>query len=52
MDPVQCTATLPAGSGLCNSCSALPHRPWATGRGLREMHCHIAYGEWKIELLQ
>ena len=33
---LQCTASLPGGSGQCNSCNALPH----------------CLGQWAVQLLQ
>ena len=49
---LQCTATLPAGSGQCNSCNALPHCLGAVGSGTPVMHCHTPQGQWAAELLQ
>ena len=49
---VQCTATLPGGSGQRNSCYALPHSLWAVGNGTSAMHCLTAWGQWAVELLQ
>ena len=65
---VQCIATLPAGSGLWNSCNelpqcpgdsglwkgcnALPHCLWAVGGGVAAMHGHTASGQRALELLQ
>ena len=33
MQLVQCTASLPGGSGQCSFCNALPHCPGAVGSG-------------------
>ena len=75
---LQCTASLPGGSGQCNSCNALPHRlgvlgsgtpamrgptSWGDGEscqgggggrksGPPAMHCHTAWAQWAVELLQ
>ena len=49
---LQCTATLPGGSGLWNSCNALPHRLAAVGSGTPVMHRHTAWGQWAVQLLQ
>ena len=48
---LQCTASLPGGSGQCNSCNALPHCLGAVGTGTPAMHC-TALGQWALELLQ
>ena len=49
---LQCTATLPGGSGRCNSYNAAPHCLWAVGSGTPPTHCHTASGQWAVELLQ
>ena len=49
---LQCTASLPGGSGQCNSCNALPHCPRAAGRATPATHCLTAWGQWAVELLQ
>ena len=65
---LQCTASLPGGSGQCNSCNALPHCPGgsgqcnscnalphclgAVGSATPAMHCLTALGQWAAELLQ
>ena len=40
------TASLPWGSGQCNSCNALPHCLGAVGSGTLAMHCLTAWGQW------
>ena len=78
MELLQCTASLPGGSGQCTSGNALPARLGAVGSGTRamcgptswgerescpggrrclksktpEMHCHTAWGQWAVQLLQ
>ena len=65
---LQCTASLPrgsgqwtscnslphcpGGSGQCSSCNALPHCPRAVGSATPAMHCLTAWGQWAVELLQ
>ena len=49
---LQCTASLPRGSGQCNSCTTLPHCPGAVGSATPAMHCLAAWGQWAVELLQ
>ena len=49
---LQCTASLPGGSGQCNSCNALPHCLGAVGSATPAMHCLTAWGQWAVELLQ
>ena len=39
---LQYTASLPRGSGQCNSCNALPQRLGAVGGGTPAMHCLTA----------
>ena len=41
---LQCTASLPGGSGPCSCCYALPNCLGAVGRGNPAMHCHTAWG--------
>ena len=41
-DLLQCTATLPGGSGQQNSCHAPPHCMGAVGGAIRAIHFHIA----------
>ena len=65
---LQCTASLPGGSGQCNSCNAPPHRPGGSGRcnscnalpqclgavgsAAPAIHCGTAWGQWAAQLLQ
>ena len=49
---LQSAASLPGGSGQCNSCNALPHCPGAVGSGTPAMHCLTAWGQWTVQLLQ
>ena len=49
---LQCTASLPGGSGQCNSCHALPHCLGAVGSATSAMHCLTALGQLAVELLQ
>ena len=49
---LQCTASLPGGSGQCNSCNALPHCLGVVGSATPAMHCLTAWGEWALQLLQ
>ena len=49
---VQCTASLPWGSGQWNSCNALPHCLGAVDSATPAMHCLTALGQWAVELLQ
>ena len=49
---LQCTASLPGGSGQCKNCNALPHCLGAVGSGTPVKHCHTAQGQWAVELLQ
>ena len=49
---LQCTASLPGGSGQCNSCNALPHCPGAVGSTTPAMHRLTAWGQWTAQLLQ
>ena len=44
--------TPPGGSGKWNSCNALPHRLGAVGSATPAMHCHTAWGQWAVELVQ
>ena len=64
---VQCTGSLPGGSGQGNSYNALPHCMEVVGSGNRAMHCThclgsvgsgthaiyflTAWGRWAVELL-
>ena len=49
---LQCIASLPGGSGQCNSCNALPYCPGAMGTATPAVHCHTASGRWEVGLLQ
>ena len=63
---LQCTATLPGGSGRWKTCNAPPHRLGAEGSRTptmhrytravssetRAMHRHTASGQWAVDLLQ
>ena len=49
---LQCTASVPGGSGQCNSCNALPHCPGAVGSGTPATHCLTAWEQWAVQLLQ
>ena len=45
MELLQRIATLPGGSGQCNSCNALPHRLGAVGSGTPAMRGPTGYGD-------
>ena len=45
------TASLPAVSGLCNSCNTLPHCLGAVASATPAMHCPSAWGRLAVELL-
>ena len=49
---LQCTTTLPRGSGQRYSCNALPHRLGTVGGATPAIHCLTAWGQWAVELLQ
>ena len=49
---LQCTASLPGGSGQCNSCNALPHCLGALGSAIFAIQCRTAWGQWAAQLLQ
>ena len=49
---LQCTASLPGGSGQWNSCNALPHCLGALGSATSAIHCRTAWGQWAAQLLQ
>ena len=49
---LQCTASLPGGSGQCNSCNALPHCLGAVDSATPAMHCLTAWRQWAVQLLQ
>ena len=52
MELLQCTASLPGGSGQCSFCNALPHCLGAVGSGPPAIHCRTAWGQWAVQLLQ
>ena len=54
MQLLQCTASLPGGSGQCNSnsCNAQPHCLGAVGGATSTMHGLTAWGQWAVQLLQ
>ena len=52
MELLQRTATLPRGSGQCNSYNALPHCLGAMDNATPAMQCLIALGRWAVQLLQ
>ena len=41
---LQCTVSLPGGSGQCNPCNTLPHHGGAVGSATSAVHCHAARG--------
>ena len=43
---LQYIASLPGGSGRCNSCNAVPHCLGALGSGTSVVRCHAAQGQW------
>ena len=49
---LQCSATLPGGSGQWNSCNKLPHCMGAMGSATPSMNCHTAWRQCAVELLQ
>ena len=49
---LQCSASLPWGSGQWNSYNALPHCSGAVGSATPAMHCLTAWGQWAVQLLQ
>ena len=49
---MSCAASLPGGSGQCNSCNALPHCLGAVGSESPAMHCLTDWGQWAVELFQ
>ena len=49
---LQCTASLPGGSGQWNSCNTLPHCLGAVDSATPAMHCPTASGQWAVQLLQ
>ena len=52
MQLLQCTASLPGGSGHCNSCNALPHCLGAVGSATPAIHCCTVWGQWTVQLLR
>ena len=52
MQLLRCTASLPGGSGQCNSCNALPHCPGAVDSATPAMHRLASWGQWTAQLLQ
>ena len=52
VDLLQSTASLPGGSGQCNSCNTLPHCLGAAGSGPPAIHRLTAWGQWAVDLLQ
>ena len=49
---LQCTASLPWGSGQWTSCNALPYCLGAVGSATPAIHGRIAWGQWEVQLLQ
>ena len=49
---LQCTASLPGGSGQWNSCNAPPHCLGAVGSATPALHRLTALGQWAVTLLQ
>ena len=49
---LQCTASMPWGSGQCNSCNALPHWLRAVGSATPAMLWLTARGQCAVQLLQ
>ena len=52
MEVLQCTGTLPQGSGQWNFRNAPQKCLHAVGTGPRTMHCHTAEGPWAVGLLE
>ena len=48
---LQCTASLPEGSGRCSSRNAVPRCRGAVGSAAPAMHCLTALRQWAIELV-
>ena len=44
-------ASVAGGTGLWNSCGALPPYPWSMPGGIIAAHCLTAFGQWAMELL-
>ena len=51
-EPLQCTTSLPRGSGQCNSCNALLHILGAVGMAIPAWHGPAALGQRVVGLLQ
>ena len=49
---LQCTASLPWGSGRVNSYNALPHCLVPVGSATPAMQCLTAWWKWAVQLLQ
>ena len=49
---LQCTASLPGGSGQCSFCNALPHCLGAVDSAISAMHYPTAWGQWAVDLRQ
>ena len=49
---LQRTASVHGGSGQWNSRNAVPHYLKGVGSETRAGHCHIAQGQWAVEVLQ
>ena len=52
MQLLQCTASLPGGSGQWDCCNRLHHCLGAVGSATPAIHCLTAWGQWAVELLQ
>ena len=52
MDLLQRTASVPGGTGECNSCSARPPCLRAVGSATPAMHCQTTSGQWAMQLVQ
>ena len=51
MQLLQCNASLPGGSGKCNSCNALPQSLGALGSATLAKHGLTASRQWAVQLL-
>ena len=49
---MSCIASLPGGSGHCNSCNTLPHCLGALGSATPAIHCLTGWGQWAVDLVQ
>ena len=49
---LQCTASLPRGSGQCNFRNTLPHCLGAVDSATSKMHYPTALEQWAVQLLQ